>query len=338
MTRSFLAAGTRGLAVLVLGAGVARASGPAIVADLHLDTPSQLVERGLGLDAPVGLEAGLVALRAGGVNLATMALWSGKAGVDHPARVARLFSRLEAEDTRLDAVVVVRGPAEARAAAAAGRVGLLVALEGAEGLGADWEPALAAAADRGLRMVGLVWSRSNRFAGSSGDGGGGLSADGRRLLAVAQARGLLVDVSHASRAATAEACALAAAPLVASHSGAAAVFDHPRNLTDAEARCIAATGGVIALNLHAPFLGGGRDLAAAVAHLEHLRAVVGAAHLAIGSDYDGWIQTPGGLPDAASRPRLIAALAARGWTAEELALVQGEAFLRAWERAAARSP
>ena len=335
MTRSFRCAASPGALLAVLVAGSARAGEAAIVADLHLDTPSQLADRGLPLDAPAGLEAGLVALRAGGVGLATMALWAGKAGVDHPARVERLFARLEAEDARLDAVRVVRTPAEARAAVAAGRIGRLGALQGAAGRGADWEAALAAADLRGLRMVGLVWSRSNRFAGSSGDGGGGLTDDGRRLLAAAQARGLLVDVSHASRPATLAACAAARAPLVASHSGAAAVFDHPRNLSDAEARCIAGTGGVIALNLHAAFLGGAQDLQAAVAHLEHLRALVGARHLAIGSDYDGWIQTPAGLPDAASRPRLIAALAARGWSAEELALLQGEAFLRAWEQAAA---
>jgi membrane dipeptidase len=59
--------------------------------------------------------------------------------------------------------------------------------------------------------------------------------------------GIMIDVSHASRQTTLEAVAASAAPVIASHSGAWAVYAHPRNLSDAEIHAIANSGGVIQL-------------------------------------------------------------------------------------------
>jgi membrane dipeptidase len=205
-----------------------------------------------------------------------------------------------------------------------------VALEGAHGL-AD----LAALHRRGLTMLGLTWSFSNRYAGSSGDGGGGLTPEGERLVAQAQAMGVLVDVSHASRVATLDTCRVARAPIVASHSNAAAVADVPRNLTDPEIRCIAETGGVIGVNLHSAFLGSPASAARAADHFEHLRRIGGIGVVALGSDFDGIIRPPGDVPTAAELPRIWEELRRRGWAEWEIELARGENFLRAW--AAARS-
>ncbi len=307
---------------------------PAVQADLHLDTPSQVLLQDVGLDAPAGLGSGLARMRDGGTNLAVMVLWPGKPGVEHRARTLALLERMEAEVARLPDVVRVDTPAAARAAAAAGQVGVVYALEGAHGLGDDWRADLVALRARGLVLLGLTWSTSNRFAGSSGDGGGGLTAEGRALVAEARRLGILIDVSHASDATVADVCAADAGPLVASHSNARAVRDHARNLTDPQIRCIAASGGVVGLNLHAPFLGEGADTAAVVRHAAHLRDVGGPGVVALGSDFDGWITTPAGLPDAGALPTLWAALAADGWDAAGVRGVRGESFLRAWAAAA----
>jgi membrane dipeptidase len=302
-------------------------------ADLHLDTPSQLVLGGHPLDAGAPLEAGLPRLHAGGTNLAVMVLWPGKVGVDHRARMFALLDKMEAEIARLDGVVLVRTPAEARAAAAAGRVGVIFALEGAHGLGEDWRADLEALHARGLAMVGLTWSMSNRFAGSSGDGGGGLTEEGEALVAASRARGLLLDVSHASDEATRQVCTDAPAPVVASHSDARTVRVHARNLPDPLVRCIAASGGVIGLNFHAPFVAEQADAAAVARHAVHLRDVGGAGVLALGSDYDGWIRKPQGLPHAGALPTLWAALEAGGLSPGEVQAARGENFLRAWQAA-----
>lgn len=310
------------------------ASAATMQADLHLDTLTQLYARSVPLDAKTGLEAGLTQLQAGGTNVAVFALWPPR-NVAHRERVMSLLAKFEAEDQRIDGITLARSPAEARAIASSGRVAALLSLEGSHGLGDDWQPTLRELAGRGLAMVGLTWSFSNRFAGSSGDAGGGLTEDGRALVALSRQLGLLLDVSHASKQSTLEICQGSPVPVVASHSSAYAITANARNLSDEEIRCIAATGGVIGLNLHAPFLGSGADIARAVTHIEHLASVGGDGVLALGSDFDGYIKVPRGLESAAALGALWEALRARGWSEARINGLRGENFLRAWEGAQA---
>jgi membrane dipeptidase len=300
-----------------------------IQADLHLDTPTQLHRKKVDIDGP-GLEAGLVQLQAAGTNLAVEVLWPPR-NADHVAHTLALLDRLESAIAAQDALQIVRNPTEAQAAADAGRIGVLVALEGTHGLQAeDWRKSLQGLQDRGLGMVGLTWSFSTPFAGSSGDNGAGLTEKGRALLAHCQSKGLIVDLSHASRDTTLEVCSKSKVPVIASHSNAHKLAPHARNLSDDEIRCIAATGGVIGLNLHGPFVGGARDLGAVVAQANHLAHIGGHGVVALGSDYDGLIQPVAGLPNASHLPDLWRALQTAGWTEEQVRGVQGENFLRAW--------
>lgn len=304
---------------------------PAVVADLHVDTPTQLHRKGLPFDAAVGLEAGLPQLRAGGVGLTVQVLWPPR-DADWRAHTFRLLELVEGLLSRPD-VALVRSPEQARREVQAGRLAVALALEGAHGLGDHWSADLGALHGRGLAMLGLTWSFSNRFAGSSGDGGGGLTDEGRLLVARSRSLGLLLDLSHASRATTLDVCRGSPVPVVASHSNAQAVHPHARNLTDEEIRCIAATGGVIGLNFHAPFVGEPGTVAQLAAHAEHLARVGGHGVVALGSDWDGIIRPVAGLEDASKLGTLWDALAASGWTEAQLAGVRGENFLRAWQGA-----
>ena len=83
-----------------------------IQADLHLDTATQLVRQKVDLEGR-SLEGGLPALRAGGTNLAVMALWPPR-DAKWEAHVETLLSTMEREDARLDAVELARTPSEAR--------------------------------------------------------------------------------------------------------------------------------------------------------------------------------------------------------------------------------
>ncbi|MFH5823690.1 dipeptidase [Georgenia sp. AZ-5] len=65
-----------------------------------------------------------------------------------------------------------------------------------------------------------------------------------------------------------------------------------------------------------------------VAHVEHAREVAGLAHIGLGGDYDGVDRLPEGLEDVSGYPRLLAALAERGWAASELAALVGGNVLR----------
>src|SRR6185295_18004007 len=109
---------------------------------------------------------------------------------------------------------------------------------------------------------------------------------GKEFTERVYARGALIDVSHVSDAAFADIAAIArahGAPVVATHSNARAVASHPRNLTDAQLRVIAETGGVTGLNLHAQFVTGTMEatLDDVIKQAEYMVKVAGVDHVAI---------------------------------------------------------
>jgi membrane dipeptidase len=200
-----------------------------------------------------------------------------------------------------------------------GKVRTFLAFEGAGPIAG--KPAeLAAWALRGLRVLGLVHTRANALASSSGDPtpkAFGLTPAGRDAVRSAAALGMAIDVSHASDRATRDVLKLAGelgAPVVATHSNARALADHPRNLRDEELRGIARTGGVVGVNFHSAFLkpGGEAKLADVVAQVLHLVQVMGAEHVAIGSDFEGDIRPAKGLGDVKGYQKLAGALLLHG--------------------------
>ena len=112
--------------------------------------------------------------------------------------------------------------------------------------------------DLGVRMVGPVHFTNNDLADSATDPKGpewhGLSPLGKAFVAKANELHMIIDASHASDEAFDQMLALSAAPIILSHSGARAVFDHPRNIDDARIKKLAAKGGVIQINSYSDYL------------------------------------------------------------------------------------
>ena len=108
---------------------------------------------------------------------------------------------------------------------------------------------------RGVRMASPVHFRNNQFADSATDKPkwNGLSPLGKQWVAEMNRLGMVLDASHASDAVLDQMIALSKTPVILSHSGAKAIFDHPRNLDDARLRRLAASGGAICAN--AAYLG-----------------------------------------------------------------------------------
>jgi membrane dipeptidase len=102
----------------------------------------------------------------------------------------------------------------------------------------------------GVTMMGPVHFRNNGLADSSTDKPewNGLSPKGRAFVAEANRLGILIDASHASDESTRQMVQLSKAPIILSHTGMDALFDHPRNIPDDLAKAIAATGGVVQIN------------------------------------------------------------------------------------------
>lgn len=112
--------------------------------------------------------------------------------------------------------------------------------------------------DLGVRMVGPVHFSNNDLADSATDPKGpewhGLSPLGKALVAEANRLGIVIDASHASDLAFDQMLQLSTTPIILSHSGAKAVFNHPRNIDDARIRALAAKGGVIQINSYSDYM------------------------------------------------------------------------------------
>jgi len=197
----------------------------------------------------------------------------------------------------------------------------------------------------GLRSLGPVWSRPNAFAHGvpfvfpgSPDTGPGLTAAGRRLVRRCAELGIAVDLSHLNEAGFWDVARLDGAPLIASHSGVHALCASTRNLTDAQLDAIAASGGLVGIVFAAPFIrADGADdpdtpLATIVAHVRYAVDRIGIEHVALGSDFDG-ATVPDELGDVAGLPRLLDALAAAGFTEDEVRAIAWDNWRRVLGRA-----
>jgi len=220
-----------------------------------------------------------------------------------------------------------------------GRVAAILHLEGAEPLATDLSN-LDAWYARGLRSLGLVWSRANAFAEgvpfrfpSSPDIGSGLTAAGRELVRACNDLGVLVDLSHLNEAGFWDVARISSGPLVATHSNAHSLCASSRNLTDAQLDAIGASGGVVGVNFAVSFLreDGGQvaatPLEEIVRHVEYIAGRIGIDHVAFGSDFDGALvpEELGGIPGL---PKLVDALRAGGLDDEAVSKVTSDNWLR----------
>jgi membrane dipeptidase len=198
-----------------------------------------------------------------------------------------------------------------------GEITAIVHMEGAEAIAEDLSN-LQDWYDRGLRSIGIVWSRPNVFAEgvpfrfpASPDTGPGLTDAGRALVRACNELGVLVDVSHLNERGFWEVAETTDRPIVATHSNAHALCASTRNLTDAQLDAIGDSGGVVGVNFAVTFLreDGMNDFEASgldeiVRHVDYLADRMGIDHVAFGSDFDGAV-VPAALGGVSGLPRLV---------------------------------
>ena len=295
--------------------------------------------------------------RDGGVALVVAPIWISSQFVPEAAlrRAVQVVDGLLTEiDACADDVLLVTSFADIQRARAAGKVGVLLAFEGAEPLGYDLA-ALRLFYAVGLRMLSLTWSRRNAF----GDGAwendlrGGLTRLGRRAVAELDRLGIVVDVSHASDRTAFDILEVARGPVVASHSNARALREHPRNLPDELLRAIAQTSGVIGVTAVPSFISNGpATVGGWVDHLEHVVEVAGIEHVGIGADFvhylgeiggtleiegwgPDWDPSPGpfeGMLGPEDLPALTAELQRRGFSKADLERIYHGNYVRVFEQ------
>jgi membrane dipeptidase len=195
----------------------------------------------------------------------------------------------------------------------------LLGLEGAHALEGDLA-ALDALFDAGFRMMAPTHFFDTEWAGSAhGVAKGGLTEQGRVLVRRMEERHILLDLAHASPRTIADALALSTRPVVVSHAGVKGTCDNVRNLSDAELRGVAATGGVVGIGFWDTAVCGSEPAAVARA-IRYAVTVAGVDHVGLGSDWDGAVTVPF---DAASLVELTDALLVAGFTDDDVAKVMG---------------
>jgi len=184
-----------------------------------------------------------------------------------------------------DRLLLVRKAADIPAAKRAGKLGIILGTQDTAMVGPALER-LTPMKERGIRAVQLTYNLANL----SGDGSieprnGGLTNLGRDTIRRIEGEGLLLDLAHGGARTIEEAIAFAKRPLTISHTGARAITDHPRNVSDAAIRGVAEKGGVVGVYFM-PYLAADMHTSGAMLldHIDHVARVAGEDHVAIGTD------------------------------------------------------
>lgn len=282
---------------------------------------------------PLRLDLDLPRIRRGGIDALGCLMF---AGFKFDRSRRRFWRQLDCArqlaERHADALVLARTAGDIRAAHASGRLALFLGVEGSYAIDDDVAGGVAKLAEAGVRFVGPLWERDSG-AGTScrtpADRDQGLTEQGRTLVRACNEAGLLLDVAHASKKTFWDMLEVSSTPPFSSHSGAAGVHPHPRNLDDDQIRALAGRGGIVGVIFVAAYLGGAFCTLDRVAdHVEHVARVGGDDCVALGSDFDGFMPLPRGLRDAADLPRLTELLWRRGWREPRLTKLLGGNALR----------
>lgn len=209
--------------------------------------------------------------------------------------------------------------------------------------------------EMGLSSMGLTWNMRNQIADGIGDRSvSGLSNFGAELIPELNRRRILIDVSHLSDKGFWDVLGLSNMPVIASHSNARTLCDHPRNLSDEQIQALAEKGGTIGMVFYSPFIDTERpSLERLLDHVEHIVRLVGVEHIAIGPDFTDYFvdDLPANLPrdtlptqdpsttkypdeiaDTSKLVNFTRGLVSRGYSDNEMFKILGENVLMVLQR------
>lgn len=268
MTSKGKAAGKVSAAAVQQSDAVHRA---AIVIDTHADTPQRLLDDHYDLgDALKGGELNLESARKGGLGAEFFSIWvePGQWKGRYARRTLELIDAVKQQVAKhTGEMELVTSPEGIERAHREHKLAALMGIEGGHSI-EDSLGLLRQYYALGVRYMTLTWSNSNGWADSSGDADDamvahtkeGLSEFGKDVVYEMNRLGMMVDVSHVSDKTFYRTLIISRAPIIASHSGARALCDSPRNMTDDMLRAIAnsggpdSKGGVVQVNFYSGFV------------------------------------------------------------------------------------
>ena len=172
----------------------------------------------------------------------------------------------------------------------------------------------------GVRLLTLMWHGTTLIGGAC-DTPYALMPFGRQVVQRCFELGIVPDVSHASSRCIEEIGDMAVKykrPIIASHSNAAAVTPHNRNLQDWHFELIKNVDGIVGISMAPRHLSTGDrcSIADVIAHIEHFCSLGGENHICLGCDFDGIDATPAGLENVEKLPRLASEMSRLGYRDE----------------------
>ena len=281
---------------------------------------------------------------AGGLDVAWFVVYTAQGELDDEGYAAakdNAISKFDAIDRLVnkyapDQIELALTSDDVRRIHAKGKKVAMIGVENAYPMGLDtsnvrkyWE--------RGARYVSLSHNGHSQFSDSNtGEFDNtalhnGLSDIGKEVVGLLNYYGLMIDISHPSKEAIRQMIELSKAPVIASHSSARALRDHPRNLDDEQLNWVKENGGVIQTTALGAFLTDRKDpppnMDDFMDHIDYMVDKIGVEHVGISSDFDGG----GGIvgwKDASETMNVTAALRERGYSESEIEKLWGGNLLR----------
>jgi membrane dipeptidase len=237
-----------------------------------------------------------------------------------------------------DTIAWAESADDIRKNARAGKVSAILTMEDARAVNGSLEN-IKKFHQQGFQMIGILWNQENSF-GYPNSADAALNAKGLKHFGIEgiqymEELGIIVDVSHLNDGGITDVLKYSKNPVVATHSNARAIADHPRNLSDEFIKGIAESGGVVGVCISPRFLRGyGEEdstIEDMIRHLDHIYQVGGEDVLAIGTDFDG---TSGNIEVSSPKemPRLFERLAAYGWPERRVEKLANSNALRIFEK------
>jgi membrane dipeptidase len=245
-----------------------------------------------------------------------------------------------------------------------GKIAVILGLEGGRPLEGrpmqDSLSTLRAFYRLGVRSLQLTGNGRNRLADGIAETRtkGGLTQFGVAVVKEMNRLGMIVDISHLAPSGVMDVFNLSEAPVIASHSNARAVCDHPRNLSDETIKIIAEREGIVGLSFFSTLINKDKDLPTVedlVDHIDHISNLVGIDYVGLGPDFSEfsirisqWSGARGDmegvqygnkesyfhpeLRDWRHLPNITKSLLKRGYSEKDVQKILGENFLRVFKR------
>ena len=324
--------------------GCDNAADPIITIDTHIDINVENFTDSLNYTMNTDTQFNLPNMMEGELDVAWLVVYTAQGELNEEGYKAAYENAISKFDA-IDRLVNVYAPDQVELALssqdvsrilAEGKKVIMIGVENAYSMGLDtsnveefWK--------KGARYVSLTHNGHNQFSDSNtGEFDdtalhNGLSDLGKEVIELLNYYGIMIDISHPSKEAIRQMTELSKAPIIASHSSARALRDHPRNVDDEQLNWIKENGGVIQTTALGFFLTDREDPPANMDdfmdHIDHMVEKIGIDHVGISSDFDGG----GGIvgwEDASETMNVTSALRERGYSESEIAKLWGGNLLR----------